>query len=130
TGFRCEQAEYGSGKLSLALRVADSQSYNVLGVDLAMILAAQGATYDESEVYLKEVVVESLSLDQNANLATVEFQDCVFSRLDLPPDVPSEQLPVFRRCHFALVTGRTGIRDLPVGRFPDSDVEEFELAAS
>jgi len=126
----CERQRYDAGKVSIALRRADTEQFNVLGVDLVGVLSSTGGSYDEAQVYLKEVVVDSLVLSAAANLSRVEFQDCVFSRLEWPPDVAPGRAPAFTRCHFALIAGRTGSHDMPSERFLDNEVEEFEETAS
>src|SRR5262249_35582936 len=128
--LRCSQRGVKSGALGAALQAAGERGYNVLGTDLVALFSQIEGKYDHANVYLKEVVVQELALEGSGNLERVEFQDCVFLRLDLPPQVHASGLPMFRRCHFGLVTGRTSNGDLPAGRFIECEVDEFEHAAN
>jgi hypothetical protein len=118
------------GAVSAAMKVANDHGYNVLGTDLVALLVRLGGTYDEANLYFKEVVVPEFSVEGAGDLGRIEFQDCVFLRLDLPPDALPKSIPMFRRCHFGMVTGRTSKGDLPAGRFSECEFDEFEHAAN
>ncbi len=130
TAYRCSEERVEAGRMNAALRKACSDGLFALGADILATVAASGVSFEGEPVYVKEVVVEGLVLEGSADLHGVEFQDSVFGRLEISADASERSIPMFRRCHFALVAGRTSERDLPDGRFADCDYEEFELDAS
>lgn len=126
--FRCNEAGFDSGKVTAAIEKAQSDRQSVLATDLISVLSGQGGVYEGKQIYLSGVHVELLGVEENGNLSKIEYQDSLFSRLDLPADVDAGQIPTFRRCHFAQITGRTGEQDLPAEKFVDCTFDEFELS--
>lgn len=126
--YRCQLHGYDKGKISSAIVSATGNrgSDNLLA-DLVLVLTQMPANYEGPRVYLKEVFVNDLSLDDAlVDLSKLEFQDSVIARLELGAETKPEMLPVFLRCHFARVDGRTGDHDLPMERFCECSFDEFE----
>lgn len=129
--YRINQAGYGAGKVSAAMRrvVEESEAFTI-AADLLLVLAELGASCDGEKVYIKEVIIPELRLDESVgDLSCVELSDCVVGRMHLAGDFPVSRTPMFRDCHFATVEGRIGPRDLPAERMHGCDVDTFEEAA-
>lgn len=131
TAHRLTEAGGKPGRVLAAL----SHAYRglksaTLSADLLLALVQAGWEYTGEGLYLSGVFVPELRLDDlGTNLSSVEFQDCVIGILEITPDLEATAVPVFRRCHFGSVEGRTGERDLPAGRFVDCDFDDFEITA-
>jgi hypothetical protein len=72
------------------------------------------------------VIIPELDLDADApSLAGIEFQDCMFQRIELDHGLEVSRLPSFVRCYFGEVEGRMGEVDLPGNTFVDCTFERF-----
>jgi hypothetical protein len=118
------------GKMTAALlRASELSKGDTLCADLVLIMVAAGASYDGPNVFLKDVLIPQLDLDVSSDLRSVEFQDCIFSSLELQSDISVERLPRFVRCYFGEVCGRTGPADMPAEVFIDCIVDTFDNVA-
>jgi hypothetical protein len=129
--FRCESDGHTEKKLQAALEHASSASIgNALMADIVLVLNSLGAGYAGKRVFISDVVVHHLDLNEySAGFQGVEFQDVLFAVLELSSEVISENLPSFVRCYFAYVIGKTRMSELDSSRFRDCEVDEFEDAA-
>jgi hypothetical protein len=129
--FKVTQAAYSPGKLIAALRrVIDERAAYTIAADLLLILVELGADFDDDKVFIKEVIIPELRLDESVgDLHAVVFTDCVIARLTISADFVLARTPLFSSCHFAVVEGRAGPRDLPAGRMAGCEVDSFEEAA-
>ncbi len=129
--IRCHQQGFSSGKLVAALEHSRERfNCDMLCADIFLVLDRIGFSYDGPNLFLKEVLIPELVLEQHlTDHSQIEFQDSIFGRLDLSAEIPMKQLPRFIRCHFGLIEGFTGIRDLPDETFLDVTVDAFENPA-
>ena len=129
---KARRANHGASRVLAALeQTAKKPSHDTLSADLLLVLNELGSSYKGPVLYLREVILPELYLeDCDVDLSCVELQDCVVGTLRLSAGCPHEHLPRFLRCHFGFVEGRTGMRDLPCGRFTECSVDEFEGVAS
>jgi hypothetical protein len=127
--FRCAVSGFSSGKLGAALRhAADAFRFHTLAADVALILSALGIDCSGAKVFIREVLVPELHIDDaGADLSSIEFQDSIFGLLELAPNCSHP--PMFIRCYFSVVEGRTGEQDLPGTFFVDPTVETFDNPA-
>jgi hypothetical protein len=125
--YRCASAGHSRGKLNAALMAAYEGEMQALCMDVAMIMTERDMVPGEKPLYLKELSCESLVVEDGIDLSNLELQDSIIGRLELGSGLQPGSCPVFRRCHFGRVEGRTGLRDLPKDRFPECTVDEFEL---
>lgn len=129
--LRCHQAGFSNGKLLAALQHAHERfKCDTPCADVFLVLERMGFSYDGPDLFIKEVLVPEIVLEQpSGDYNRVEFQDSIFGRLDLSPEATATQLPRFVRCHFGLVEGFTGYRDLPGAAFSEVTVDAFENPA-
>ncbi len=125
--YRCSLAGHSRGKLNAALMAAYDGEMQALCLDIALVMTENGYAPGDKPLYLKELSCESLVVEEGLNLSNLELQDSIVGRLELGVSLPPETCPVFRRCHFGRIEGRTGMKDLPKDKFPDCTVDEFEL---
>ncbi|MGB5106556.1 MAG: NACHT domain-containing protein [Candidatus Zixiibacteriota bacterium] len=128
--YRCTELGLSHGKILAAISEAHKSKSHTLCADLLLVLMARGENYDGPPLYLSSISLEELRVDSpELDLAPIEFQDSVIGILEIGFDVGAERLPNFLRCYLARVEGRTGERDMPVGKFPDTTFGEFENKA-
>jgi hypothetical protein len=129
--LRCAAASHSEGKIVAALEYArEKLGSDVLSADIVLVLERTGLGYHDSALFLRGVLVPELSLEQSqTDLARVEFQDSVFGSLSVSADFPIDHTPRFVRCHFGLVEGFTGLRDLPTKVFLDVTADDFDNPA-
>jgi hypothetical protein len=129
--YRGQLSGCGTGKVTAALNVAnEKQQGDTLTSDILLAKLYMGGETAVERLFLREIIMDSLPLDEfDCDLSLIELQDSVVSTLELGPEAPAQLLPLFRRCHFGIIRGRTGPRDLPAGRFIDCTFGDFENAA-
>ncbi|CAA9347044.1 MAG: hypothetical protein AVDCRST_MAG68-3992 [uncultured Gemmatimonadetes bacterium] len=128
---RCGIQRSSPSKLGAALRyVAEQPDQGTLAADVAMVIQQMGFAYSDAKVFIRGAMVPELILSKHAgDTSRIEFQDCVVIRLDVEHDAPAAAMPVFVRCYFTRVEGRSGTDDMPPTKFVDCDFESFENAA-
>ncbi len=131
TAYRSDRLGYTAAKVCAAMRhVIDQDQAYTIAADLVLVLAELGASCDGDSVYVREVIVPELRLEDLAtDLHVVEFQDSVVGVLSLGADVRAERLPKFVRCHIGAIEGRTGPDDIPRARFVECEIGAFEESA-
>lgn len=119
------------GQMVAALRRAhDLPKSDTLCADVVQTMLVAGAQYEGPAVFVKEVIIPELLLEEVAqDLNAIQFQDCIIGRLELPPEPTLPRHPRFLRCHFGLVEGRTGERDMPPEVFSECTFDVFENPA-
>lgn len=130
--YRVASASYLPGRVVAALkRSLDEHQADTIAADLVLVLLELGVSCELSDIYIREVIVPELRLEEGScNLHDVEFLDSVVGRLTLQPEYPAQtHMPKFTRCHFAVVEGRAGSRDLPKDRVEKCEFDSFEAAA-
>jgi AraC-like DNA-binding protein len=125
--LRCSAAKFPLTKVSAALEHCSGRDQDTLAADLALTLQYLNASYEGASVYIRDALVPEILLSEGSgNITRVEFQDCIVSHLEMDYQVNAEQIPMFRRCYFTSVEGRTGERDLPSSKFIECVFDEFE----
>ncbi len=125
---RCSDAHCSSAKVVAALEHAyNTIGSHILSADVLLILNELRAGYTGPKLFLRDVIIPGIDIS-DVDLSSVEFQACIFGTLDIVPDAPGINLPTFLRCHFGLIEGRTGTRDLPTV-FKDCSVDTFDSSA-
>ncbi len=128
--LRCEDANYGSGKLIAAIVEAQKFRSQTLTADVFLTLRAMRHTYDGASLFIREVIVPELSIEEDApSIGPVEFQDAVIGRLEIGAGAPEQAIPRFVRCYFGVIDGRAGYDDLPRGAFEEPTVDAFDDSA-
>jgi len=125
---RGTKAGYSGTKVGAALKhAADSGASFSLAADVLLVLNELDASYVESSVFIKEVLIPELKFESDsADHHTIELQDSVIGRLEVASEVDQSYLPRFVRCYFGVVEGRTGPKDLPAERFVECAVGAYE----
>lgn len=128
---RVIEAGFSLGKIvTAAERVIEEHEAFTIATDIILVLMEMGGKYDGERLTIREVIIPELRFEENGiNASQVVFQDCVVGRLTISPEFSHAQLPAFVSCHFAVVEGRAGSRDLPSGLMTECDVDEFEERA-
>lgn len=125
--LRCSAAFFPLTKVSAALEHCSGKDQDTLAADLALTLHCLNAPYVGANVYIRDALIPEIWLSESgANTSRMEFQDCIISNLELDYQVNAELIPIFRRCYFTCVEGRTGERDLPSSKFIECVFDEFE----
>lgn len=79
-----------------------------------------------SSVSVRGVLVRHIECSSsNADLSTVLFRDCYFSRIEVDTDLDQSKLPVFSQCYVEELDGRVSESDLPQGRFKECEISSF-----
>lgn len=126
--YRCRLANFNAGKITAAIIAANKDPRcQTLCADLLLVLKQLGVVYNGPQIYLQEVLIDELRLDDSqTNFHNVEFQNSLIGLLEVSYDYPVDAMPLFRKCYFSRVEGRTGKDDLPLERFSDCTFDEFE----
>ena len=129
--YRCHKAGYGTGKIVSAMKHAKEQfRYDTLCADVFLVLLHSGASWDAANLFINEVLVPHLLLEHSDQaLESVQFQNSVIGLLETSSRLPSSGIPRFLRCHFGLIEGFSGERDLPPEAFTEVTVDSFENVA-
>jgi hypothetical protein len=128
---RCKAAGFAPAKVAAALTRATAEpKADTLAADIVLTLLYTRDSFRSPEAFIKEVIVPELSFDDLTNdLRSIQFQDCILGQIELPPELETERIPRFLRCHFGVVEGRTGPRDMPAEVFRDCTFDIFENPA-
>ena len=128
---RSAMAGYSAAKIGAALKHAyETETSFTLCADVFLVLNELGASYSESTVFLKGVLIPELRLEgASVDHHNIELQDSIIGRLELSPEVDKAHLPRFVRSYFGVIEGRTGAKDLPPEAFVDCTVEAYEDSA-
>jgi hypothetical protein len=115
SSIRCNVAGMKSGKMRAALHHSQEMPRSgTLTADIFLTMLKSGGDYDGDIIFVKDVLIPELFFeDLRSNLSKLHFQDCIIGTLELPPDILTELLPSFTRCHFGVVESRTGTGDMP-----------------
>jgi hypothetical protein len=129
--LRASRTPVSSGQFTAAVHhVQGLPKSDTLCADLILTMLAGATTYSGSDVFVRDVIVPDLILDDlSSDLSAVCFQDCIFGHLDFHSDVNLQQAPRFLRCYFGLVSGRTGADDMRIDIFSECTFDEFEDSA-
>src|SRR5262249_35842086 len=129
--FKVTQVGFSHGKIIAAMkRVIEERDAYTIAADLLLVLSELGGDYEDGTIFIKEVIIPELRLEETySDLHNVGFTDCVIGRLAIGADFPAARVPRFTRCHFGVVEGRTGPRDLPTGRLDSCEIDSYEEAA-
>jgi len=116
-------------RLTAAIERACVLGNNYLAADL-VLSAIEARQEIASEVYIKDVLVPEVDFPAGMPLSSrVHFQDCLFGRIELDPEVDSDALPRFHGCFIATLEGRVSSEDLPAGVFDDCSFDGFATGA-
>lgn len=128
---RCRGNGFTPRKFAAAAEKAAEQSeYGTLCADVIQATNESGYGYDGDRIIIADVVFSEVHFgDQNKDFTKITFQECSFQVLDLDIAADSRVLPVFRKCLFSLVEGRTSKAHLPVDNFIECIVESFSQSA-
>ena len=130
SALKSHNAGLSGGKASIAIKQATEDACTVLASDIVRILFSLGIDYTGRRLYISSVVLPGVYLDQSCpNLSEVEFQDCMFTRLEVDHSLVTANLPGFVRCYFGEVEGRMGAEDLPAGVFTECVFDSFAESA-
>lgn len=103
-----------AGKLSTAAVQANESS--VLAFDVIRVVQAMGTGSPEGYVNIRGILIPHLELSADRKLGpNVIFEDCVITECYIEPGLGQEELPRFKNCHFAAVSGRVSRVDIPDG---------------
>lgn len=129
---RCRIAKFSGAKVEAAVGAAIEKDHGAtLAVDALLVLRQLGGEHVGPTVYASGVLLPELVWeDGTGGLGRTELQNCIVGVLGLPSEVPDKVVPKFVRCHFGLIEGRTGERDLPVGKFVECTYDEFDASAN
>lgn len=129
--LRCEAAGYEQGKLTAAITTAQKRfRTDTLQADVVLTLKRLQQPYGAGTLFLKEIIAPELAFEpEDPDFGSIEFQDSVVGRLEIAPGTNTDCIPRFVRCHFGVIEGPAGSRDLPSDRFPDATVDSFEDSA-
>lgn len=117
---------FNSGRLTAAIKAC--QKLPMLGAVPAdlMQVALHLNLPIESPLTVPELLFDRFELvPGRSDMANVQFVDCFFGVLEIPPEVAADQCPVFRSCLIQEVEGRLSARDLPHGRFQECVIEVY-----
>lgn len=118
---------FNSGRLTAAIRASEKFSgagsipADLLQVSLALSLPI------EQGLIVPQVLLERFEVAPGRpDMGNIQFTDCYFGVLSLPPEVPPSECPVFRSCLIQEIEGRLSCYDVPTDRFVDCVIESFE----
>jgi hypothetical protein len=127
--MRIAPAAHAMGKITAAIELATSKGYSVLNADLAQIIIRVNQNYKESDVFIDEVWIPELVLDENnSDLNSIHYRNCIIGRLSLSPDASYALIPNFVKCHFGFIEGRAKPDDLINAKFDQITYDYFEKA--
>nr|WP_164933303.1 NACHT domain-containing protein [Corallococcus coralloides] len=128
TALRISGAQIDPKKISIATqRAAESAGWDIAALDLIRTGYEVGAPRLSGKMYITEAFVSSFELHEEETVWTgIEFQDCIFGRLTVPPETDLEACPRFVRCHFGIVDGLNEKDGLPEGIFENCTCDAFE----
>jgi hypothetical protein len=112
-------------QLGVAIKRASENDYYALAADVVQIAQQMEMSLPiQTRVVIKNSYISEFSVEYESNLSFLYFQDCIFTRITVPPYVNEASLPKFNRCLFAVVDGRSSERDMP-RCFEKCDYESF-----
>jgi hypothetical protein len=122
--FLCSDVK--PSQLAVAVQRAVESEYYVLATDILQIAQQMEVSLPlRGRMTIKNSYITDFSFEHEMDLSSLTFQDCIFTRLTLPPDVTHSTLPKFNSCLFATVDGRSSERDMPSQFFVRCDFESF-----
>ena len=129
--YRCSKAGFQAGKIIVAAKRAQEVfRSDTLCADIFMVLLQSGASWDEPNLFINEVLIPLLVIeDAEQDLKAVQFQNSIIGMLEVSSGLAPTKMPRFSRCHFGLVEGFAGESDLPEQVFVEVTIDSFENAA-
>ncbi|GAA1028724.1 hypothetical protein GCM10009557_14780 [Virgisporangium ochraceum] len=122
--------EKASGAINHALTHASRRHQDTLVVDLFFLALELDVTDFDFRLTIREVILPEFRLGEDeANLGSVEFQDCIIERLEIGNYDNVDKLPKFWGCEFVEIDGVARYDDLPP-LFNDCKFGSFSREAS
>ncbi|MFD0204265.1 NACHT domain-containing protein [Saccharothrix carnea] len=121
--------EAGAGLVSTALRYAVN-GHGVappLAADL-LAIALELKSNIAGPIYLRGLTVADFVVPAGVDLASVQFQDCFFGRLEIGSD--HQAIPQFYGCAFLQVEGVRQQEDLPPDKFVNCEFDDFLISSA
>lgn len=129
--YRCHKAGFRPGKIVAAIKRAQEQfRCDTLCADVFLVFQQSGASWDEANLFINEVLVPYMLVEgSDQQLHAVQFQNSIIGVLEVSSGLSSTKIPRFLRCHFGLIEGFSGEKDLPPEVFAEVTIDSFENTA-
>ncbi len=113
--YLCKEKGFSEMKISSALqRSGDIPGYGFLCSDIIEVAKEMEYSYKGPLINVQDVLVQETSFgDTGQNYSAINYRNCLFKQLEIPPDAEQELLPKFFDCYFSAVEGRVSLSDLP-----------------
>lgn len=126
--YSLDRNKISSRQISAAMEVATRQQETwALATSLACIIKVSGLRLEGGPYCVREAIIDEWFLTSaDGDLSQLTFNNCLFDRLDIDPDLDADRSPRFRTCSFINVIGRVSESDLPTPTpFEDCSFESF-----
>lgn len=119
--YACHNKKYNPAKIATAAQyVSQAKDYSVLCADIIQVTQEMGYGYKGEPIYIKDTLLSEASFgDEGEDFSGINYQNCLFQRLEMAAEANADQLPHFFGCYFGLIEGRVSKSDLPPGVFDD-----------
>lgn len=123
------KAGFNSGRLSAAIKASHKISKSgALPVDLLQVALMLNLPIEQNLI-VSQILFDRFELvPGRSDMANVQFSDCYFGVLQIPPELTPVECPVFRTCLIQELEGRVSYRDMPNGHFLDCVIEAYETS--
>lgn len=130
-GLGLQKLEIKLSQTEIALRKASEDGVSVVLADIIRVLHETSTGLPASKIIVREVLFQNFEIDPDgAPMGNVEYQECLIGTLDLPVEVTSAKIPVFRNCSIGTVENRAGKNDIPQEHFPGTEISKFSESSA
>ena len=122
--LRVKNKHFSENKINAALVETQRHDARYMASDIVKLLLEINFNI-QKEIILTGLLVPEFEFNTtNGDLSKLRFRDCFFSRVDLDPEINSDQIPSFQECYIDELEGRVSRDDLPSDKFDQKCVIE------